>query len=139
MTHRPPRPPQPDFWHDAAIGLAVTFVVMLLSFLGQALAAPDPADAKLRHACRQPAQLDRTRCIIRLVFGANGEAAINVAWCESRLNHRASNGQYLGLFQMGAAERARYGHGRTVLAQARAAQRYYRDAGWRPWTCKPGR
>ena len=65
----------------------------------------------------------------------NCEEALAVAWCESRLDPRARNGQYLGTFQMGAAERARFGHGRTVETQARAALRYYRVSGWRPWAC----
>lgn len=79
----------------------------------------------------------RTRCIIRAVFHNEPDAAISVAWCESRLDVNARNGEYRGLFQMGARERARYGHGRTVLAQARAARRYYDHRGWTPWACKP--
>jgi hypothetical protein len=64
--------------------------------------------------------------------------AFDVIACETggTYNTTARNGQYLGLFQMGAAERARYGHGATAVAQARAAHRYYLDAGgWGPWSC----
>jgi hypothetical protein len=67
----------------------------------------------------------------------NCRAALNVAWCESTLRPWARNGQYRGVFQMGRYERARFGHGRSVWAQARAAKRYYRIAGWRPWQCRP--
>jgi len=63
--------------------------------------------------------------------------AFDVIACETgnRYNTTARNGQYLGLFQMGAFARARYGHGSTARAQARAAYRYYLDAGWNPWSC----
>ena len=44
---------------------------------------------------------------------------------------RATNGQYLGCFQMGAWARDQYGHGRTALLQAWAAFRYRVAArGW---------
>lgn len=65
--------------------------------------------------------------------------ALRVAWCESRLDTDARNGQYRGLFQMGRWERSRYGHGRTARAQARAAERYFIASGrdWSPWECQP--
>ena len=61
--------------------------------------------------------------------------AFDVVACETggAYNTTARNGQYLGLFQMGARERSTYGHGETALAQARAAFRYYAISGWRPW------
>lgn len=63
--------------------------------------------------------------------------ALDVIACETgdRYNTTARNGQYLGLFQMGAWARARYGHGATARSQARAAHRYWVDAGWSPWEC----
>lgn len=46
----------------------------------------------------------------------------------------ASNGQYKGIFQMGSHERAIYGHGNNVWAQAKAAYAYYKVAGfYNPW------
>lgn len=63
--------------------------------------------------------------------------ALAVAWCESRFDVHARRGQYRGLFQMGQAERARFGDGRTAAAEAKAAYLYWRIAGWRPWTCRP--
>lgn len=76
---------------------------------------------------------------IRHVFGAYAYQAIAVAWCESRFSVNARNGQYLGLFQMGSSERARYGHSSSALGQARAAYRYFVASGrdWSPWACKP--
>lgn len=76
---------------------------------------------------------------ILAVFGPRGWEAVSVARCETggTFNVYARNGQYLGLFQMGAYARSRYGHGWTALAQARAAYRYFRVAGWAPWACKP--
>jgi hypothetical protein len=63
--------------------------------------------------------------------------AFNIVACETgnRYNTTARNGQYLGLFQMGSSERARFGHGSTAMAQARAAHRYFVVAGWSPWSC----
>lgn len=65
-----------------------------------------------------------------------------VAQCESTYRTprwhtgvHARNGQYLGLFQMGANERRTYGHGPTAREQVRAAYRYYKGSGWRPWAC----
>lgn len=44
---------------------------------------------------------------------------------------RATNGQYLGCYQMGDWARSRYGHGPTALDQSWAAFWYVRDArGW---------
>jgi len=64
--------------------------------------------------------------------------AIRVSWCESRWKTWAKNGQYLGLFQMGENERKTYGHGKTIIAQARAAHEYFvdRDHTWDRWECR---
>jgi hypothetical protein len=79
------------------------------------------------------------RAAICTVFGSYCHQAINVAWCESRLQTTAQNGQYLGLFQMGTNERRRFGHGPTAEEQAVAAHRYFVVSGrdWSPWSCKP--
>ena len=71
------------------------------------------------------------------VFGAHCSEALRVAWCESRWNVHATNGQYWGLFQEGEYARARYGFAWSAWAQARSAYRYFLDAGWSPWTCRP--
>ena len=73
------------------------------------------------------------------VFGKHCRAALNVSWCESHWHTWASNGQYLGLFQMGSSERRIYGHSSTAYGQAVAAYRYFKATGytWRPWSCKP--
>jgi hypothetical protein len=73
------------------------------------------------------------------VFGPYCSQALRVAWCESRMETTAANGQYLGLFQMGFNARARYGHGPDPWTQAEAAFRYFADSGfsWGPWQCKP--
>jgi hypothetical protein len=78
------------------------------------------------------------RVAIRAVFGRYAEEAVNVAWCESRLTTTAENGQYLGLFQMGASERRLFGHGDTAHQQALAAHRYFVRSGrdWSPWSCR---
>lgn len=78
---------------------------------------------------------------IPYVFGPHGGDAIDVSGCETGGTYwtGSHNGQYLGLFQMGKNERARYGHGSTAIAQARAAKRYFDATGqdWSPWECQP--
>lgn len=76
---------------------------------------------------------------IRYVFGPYAEEALQVAWCESRYDVNAQNGQYLGLFQAGSYMRSRYGHGTDALTQARAAYAYFAASGydWSPWACRP--
>ena len=61
--------------------------------------------------------------------------AFDVIACETggHYNTTAENGQFLGLFQMGSWARARYGHGRSARAQARAAYLYWRQSGWAGW------
>jgi hypothetical protein len=73
------------------------------------------------------------------VFGSYCSQALAVASCESGRGVYATNGQYLGMFQMGSYARSRYGHGYTALAQARAAYAYFVDSGrdWSPWSCRP--
>jgi hypothetical protein len=73
------------------------------------------------------------------VFRSYCGQALAVAWCESRLDTGAQNGQYQGLFQMGSYERLLFGHGATAHAQSRAAHRYFVRSGrdWSPWSCKP--
>jgi hypothetical protein len=78
------------------------------------------------------------RKAIRAVFGRYTAQAVSVAWCESRLTTTARNGQYLGLFQLGANERRLFGHGATAHEQALAAHRYFVVSGrdWSPWGCR---
>lgn len=90
-----------------------------------------------RGTARPQNLVQRRMNVIRSVFGVHGAAAVRVARCESGplLDPRARNGRYLGTFQMGDAERRRFGHGPGVRHQALAAWRYFRLAGWRPWSC----
>lgn len=73
--------------------------------------------------------------MIREVFGDQGDKAVEVAFCESTMRTHAKRGQYLGLFQMGANERADYGHGPDAPAQIQAAYALFQDRGWQPWAC----
>lgn len=99
------------------------------------------AKARLRslRAQRLQRQLRDPKAAICHVFGRFCSQALTVARCESGFDTAALNGQYRGLFQMGSAERDRFGHGDTALAQARAAHRYFVLSGrdWSPWSCKP--
>ena len=78
------------------------------------------------------------RKAICAVFAGDCHDAIAVAWCESHLQPGATNGQYSGLFQMGAYERRLFGHGPTAHEQAVAAHRYFVRSGrdWSPWSCR---
>lgn len=76
-------------------------------------------------------------CGHRYTYCGEGYSAYRVAECESRFDIWATNGQYLGLFQMGEYARSRYGHGGNPWIQARAAHRYYSARGWAPWSCRP--
>ncbi len=95
---------------------------------------------QLRDARQEARRLAQAppRVAIRAVFGRYSEQAIGVAWCESRLTTTAQNGQYRGLFQMGASERKLFGHGDTAHEQALAAHRYFVRSGrdWSPWSCR---
>lgn len=86
------------------------------------------------------AQLSPVQAIC-MTFGRYCDEALAVTRCESGDSRtpRAANGQYLGMFQMGSSERARFGHGSTPIEQARAAYRYFVESGrdWSPWSCKP--
>jgi hypothetical protein len=88
---------------------------------------------------RIPRQQREAKSIICKVFGPYCQEALRVSWCESKWYVWAQNGQYLGLFQMGSSERAKYGHGSGAWKQTRAAFRYFVDSGkdWSPWSCKP--
>ena len=86
------------------------------------------------------AQIKRAVCT---VFGPRCEEAMGVVACETGETYDVWAGygkhQYLGLFQMGERERARYGHAWNPWAQARAAYRYFVASGsdWSPWQCMP--
>lgn len=126
------------------IGLAILLAIAIAAIGGPEPSAATPrAEAAIaaRPMLRGRAAIRTTpAATIRRIFGKRyGVAAVKVARCESSLDPAARNGQYRGLFQMGSAERAAYGHGSTARAQARAARRYFNATGrdWSPWSCKP--
>ncbi len=92
-------------------------------------------------ADRYRLQLRDPKRAICAVFGPYCHQALRVSSCETggTFSVWATNGQYLGLFQMGNYARSTFGHGATPLAQARAAYRYFVASGrdWSPWTCQP--
>lgn len=88
--------------------------------------------------------------VIRRVFAREGPSvalqAVHVAGCESAgdptgrvLRPWATNGQYLGLFQLGAPVRERFLRGPWfgAWANARAALALWRSSGrsWQQWSC----
>jgi hypothetical protein len=92
--------------------------------------APEPEPAPPIDLAKLPVEE-----MIRHVFGPDGEKAVEVARCESTMRTHAKRGQFLGLFQMGANERADYGHGPDALAQVQAAFALFQARGWQPWEC----
>jgi hypothetical protein len=102
----------------------------LICIIMLALAIPVArAEARLT-----PAQVANRSAIIK-VWGRAGRASIGlkIAWCESHWYTTAKNGSHLGLFQMGASERRKFGHGPSPFTQARAALSYYWVSGLSPW------
>lgn len=106
------------------------------------LAKAERSIATLRKAiaardARRLASLPPKQAICK-VFASYCPQAVSVAWCESRLQVAAQNGQYLGMFQMGSYERQLFGHGSTAYAQAVAAHKYFVRSGrdWSPWSCR---
>jgi hypothetical protein len=93
-----------------------------------------------RKAHRRPAPaavVPSVRLVARR-YGFDPDGMLRVARCESNLQRTATNGQYLGLFQLGSFARARYLDGAWAdsYANALAAARYAKEAGgWGPWTC----
>lgn len=66
--------------------------------------------------------------------------AMRVARCESTLNRFAENGQYRGLFQLGAHHYWRLGglpYSHAYANAAAAAQIVQEDGGWGQWECRP--
>lgn len=117
---------------------AIAVFVFFVWAFGRAIDAQahyQPGLHNVRHAINQ------AWCGRANSYCYTGQQAWRVAGCETGYTYSvwASNGQYLGLFQMGSYARARFGHGWNPWAQARAAHYYYVVSGrdWSPWTCKP--
>ena len=83
----------------------------------------------IRAAKRYQRRLNNPTQAILHVFGRYGDEALRVASCESGRGVYASNGQYLGMFQMGSFARARYGHGYTPLVSGEGGVRLLRRLG----------
>lgn len=87
--------------------------------------------------------VDPVQDAINEAFAGYGDPTVaeatSVAWCESRLDPTATNGHYLGLFQLGPYHYHRLEGGAwdDPYVNARAAASLYAEAGWQPWSCKP--
>ncbi len=117
----------------------IMLLIVALVFAPSATAHFKPGRHNAEHA------INKAWCGSNNRICVHGEEAKVVARCEASdyywwfLNRPTSarNGQFLGMFQMGSSERARYGHGSDPWSQARAAHRYWLVSGWGPWQCTP--
>ena len=113
--------------------------IVVLSVLGALLAVSLAACGP-----GEPAPPNEVEAAIEMHFGPYGpdvvEEAKRVARCESGWNPDATNGQYLGLFQMGAYHYWRFeGNAwNDPYVNARAAGGLWAEShSWRHWSCKP--
>lgn len=117
--------------------LTTVFLTLILSACGPWPTSPPPPGT------------DPVQNAIEMHFAQFGEHVVQqakeVAWCESKFNNEAENGQYKGLFQLGAYHYWRLEgiDWRDSYANARAAAGLYGDKvangeyGWQPWSCRP--
>lgn len=85
--------------------------------------------------------VDQVIEMIAPLIGVSAAAMKVVGRCESHLYFMAQNGQFKGLFQLGARHRLdalirRYGW-TNVLAQVIHTARYVKKHGWSEWQCSP--
>lgn len=80
-------------------------------------------------------------CQVERVSPGACQSFLRVAFCESRLDPRAINGQYKGLFQLSARHRSdpiiRALGWRDAYAEALHTVRYVKRHGWGEWQCRP--
>lgn len=123
-----------------AIAAAIALMFVALDDARACGSVPPPSPAKLAEL---PTEYPHFYRALRVHFKAHWREAAIVSWKEGSWHWWARNGQFLGTFQMGSSERARFGHGDTLVEQVAAAARYfwqsYRERGlrWVPWECKP--
>lgn len=129
-------------WFTTILYLGVIFCIFLLA-TKEADAAFKQAPYQIVKAAqkktppRKGTAARRAWIICKKFRGEYCLAALNIVYCESGFNVKASNGQYLGMFQMGSNERARFGHANNAWVQTNAAYKYFRLSHWTPWECRP--
>jgi len=105
-------------------------------------ATPDgqraPAPSTQTRLGAKTAAKSAQQAIIDAFGSKNGQRAVKVGKCESKLDATARNGNHMGLFQMGPWARRTFGHGPDAESQAQAAYRYFQAAGWAPWSHSQG-
>jgi hypothetical protein len=126
-----------------SVRLVGSVVLCFTLVLGALTVSAPPAAAMRRVRAPYPGygKAPAMEAAIRATWPASlHRQALNVAWCESRGQAGARNGQYKGHFQIGRKEWAKFGKGGNpynAFHNSAAAYRYYRAAGWRPWECRP--
>lgn len=143
-------------WCDRVLTVLIlaTFVIVLLTYpdacdgTAEASAAFKPAPARIVSRARRGQPMPRSGTVAKRAWiicrvwkgpPLRCRRALNIAWCESGISPRAANGQHLGIFQMSADNRRRYGHSGNPWKQARAARDLWNDRHWSPWSCRPSR
>lgn len=132
-------------WRSLAFTICALIVGLLVAY------RPPSADARPAGAprCFRPS-MTATQAIDCLWPARSRRAARAVAECESTasapervarrrgLGRWARNGRYVGIFQMGRAERRSHGWyrvGAPAHVQVASALGLYRSRGWQPWEC----
>lgn len=104
----------------------LTLTVLLLAMTGQTAQADS---SRSNYVSAQKA--------VCFYFGPNCGMAMKIVKCETGGTYApwSANGQYRGIFQMGSSERATYGDGNNVWAQAKAAFAYFKAGNYSfdPW------
>lgn len=109
----------------------------------EAAAAPEPEPAAEVPAPPAPTGGGSVEDAIATYFGDIYDSAIGVAQCESGLDPYATNGQFRGLFQIGAMHQglaAELGYSWDQMydpyVNSHVARALYNGSGWQPWSCR---
>lgn len=99
---------------------------------------------RLARVLRHEPSVQEALTIAAIAYRIDRDDLSSTAWCESRHNPRATNGQYLGVMQEGHGFRAASRYFRAGLdpfspyANIMAAAEVIAVQGYRQWQCQPG-
>lgn len=96
----------------------------------------------LRRTLRHEPSVQEALTLASIVYGIDRRDLSATAWCESRHQPRARNGQYLGIMQLGTGFRAASPFfpalsPHSAYANVMAAAQVIARQGYRQWECSP--